>query len=264
MYITGKCEAGISRGDLTGTDKKEISSKEAENAMSFIMTLHVLVKYLQTAEAVKTGETAKAARTAEADGVAETAKVVRTAEAAKAAKKSETADPAFTYRELWEQIHEGRLPPEQTESCVGKLKAAFEKYLRISQKNDGQKKKIVKRCILDLSEGRLCVPRMIVDNPVYAAEKIASWLEEGNCTVLVSLDTTEFDRTLAFIREDSYVYFMDIDSKIEAVRLHRKKATGCITLMAYIRSRISSYRPDDRSVYPTTVVCSLVAYRKDT
>ena len=48
MYITRKCEAGISSDDmLYPLQNTEIISEEQKSGMGFIMTLYLLEKYLE-------------------------------------------------------------------------------------------------------------------------------------------------------------------------------------------------------------------------
>ncbi|MGN0246160.1 MAG: hypothetical protein ACI4DK_09385 [Lachnospiraceae bacterium] len=221
MYITRKCEAGISSDDmLYPIQNTEIISEEQKSGMGFIMTLYLLEKYL------------------EKDG------------------KKEEVDIVYVYREILEELQS-----EKVSQCVKKFQSAFKKYIRICRKNEGQKKKIMKNCMEELCINEIAATKIIIDSPSYAAEKIASWMEAEDCAVLVNLEAKDFSHTLAFVRKGEYVYYMDIGSKIEGVLIHRKKVVGCITLTEYIRSRICSYYLQDRRIHITSVICSWMKYQ---
>lgn len=221
MYITRKCEAGISSDDmLYPIQNTEIFPEEQKSGMGFIMTLFLLKKYLK-----RNGRT-------------------------------EELDIVYVYREILEELRS-----EKVSQYVKKFQSAFKKYIRICRKNEGQKKKIMKNCMAEFCKDEIVADRIIIDSPSYAAEKIASWMEAEDCAILVSLEAKDFSHTLAFVRKGEYVYYMDIGSKIEGVLIHRKKVVGCITLTEYIRSRICNYHLQDRRIHITSVICSWMRYQ---
>lgn len=221
MYITRKCEAGISSDDmLYPIHNTEIISEEQKSGVGFIMTLFLLEKYL------------------ERNG------------------KTKEVDIVYVYREILE-----KLQSEKVNQYVNKFQSAFKKYIHICRKNEGQKKKIMKNCIAEFCKNGIVADKIIIDSPSYAAEKIASWMETEDSTVLVNLEAKDFSHSLAFVRKGEYVYYMDMGSKVEGVLIHRKKVVGCITLTEYIRSRICSYCWQDRHIYITSVICSRMKYQ---
>lgn len=102
MYITRKCEAGISSDDmLYPLQNTEIISEEQKSGMGFIMTLYLLEKYL------------------EKDG------------------KKEEVDIVYVYREILEELQS-----EKVSQCVKKFRVHLKNISAYAGKMKGRRKKL--------------------------------------------------------------------------------------------------------------------------
>ena len=119
-----------------------------------------------------------------------------------------------------------------------KLVSEFKHYRDVRNAAPGEKERIVDECVAFV--GELTPVQIKINNPQGAANEIAVCIAGGDCAILVNMEGPDnYGHTIAFIREEDTLYYLNVSEKVEKTELHKTNAAKAITLEAYITTVIS-------------------------
>lgn len=120
----------------------------------------------------------------------------------------------------------------------------FKHYLDVRKKGSGEKERIVAECVAYV--GEVAATQIKTDTPQRVAKEIAACIAGGDCAILLNMEgPKDYGHTIAFIREEDTLYYLNVSEKVEKTELHGSNVAGAVTLETYITTVISGRNKPD-------------------